>query len=601
MIMTDVTTIILNYLFEASLILSLLTLLYWTVFRKLTFYAVNRAVICFILVSAFLLPVINVQLSVYQPPVLSEIEKSLLISQPENPGLVKKPLANQVVEIPTAEFKVDKNTFRVLTPMDYLLIIYLIGALFLVGKTIRRLLMMRKLLTGGRWISLRGQQVIVCETDHPFSFFSYIFLGQQHLERNDIDLVLHHEAIHCKNVHSMDVIIFEFSKALFWFNPFIYILSRHSKLVNEFFTDEKVAMTEGLERYTSALINISGIAENRNHGLSIASNFAVISLDLRFVQLVRKPSSGKSRWRYLSLLPLLSVMFGLFSCNLTDNVTKDGSIKTVKAYFSDEFGDQVNRQGKVLVDLEYDQHGNLITDTKAIRYKNAAAHNRTSALLSFINWGKEVNVLHFGNDWVEVSRLRDFQNAEVILKEFRREFPKEEFRLEERTARGAIFYKIVRLSDGKVVSTPYGKNMKFEIDESGNILSSQSVHSLDPFLQKYGEEKLEDIKDPEIRNNLLKFFKGNREYIETLDGVFEYDVNGRLVKYIRQWYDLIEKRSFEYDEDQRLTKVTRLDAEGKQINSFTIKYDENGNIDKVTAFNTDNQPEYTAIYEYTFH
>src|SRR5690606_41400953 len=77
------------------------------------------------------------------------------------------------------------------------------------------------------------------KTDAPFlgfSFFNKMFLGK---EVNSYKSIERHEQIHIELGHSYDVLFMELFKALNWFNPVVYHMSKEIKFQHECIADER--------------------------------------------------------------------------------------------------------------------------------------------------------------------------------------------------------------------------------------------------------------------------------------------------------------------------------------------------------------------------
>lgn len=73
----------------------------------------------------------------------------------------------------------------------------------------------------------------------PFSFLRTVFLGEGLTGRRR-DMVLCHEASHVRHRHSVERIVVELMRCLFWFNPFVWIASRWLREVQEWEADSDV-------------------------------------------------------------------------------------------------------------------------------------------------------------------------------------------------------------------------------------------------------------------------------------------------------------------------------------------------------------------------
>jgi hypothetical protein len=94
----------------------------------------------------------------------------------------------------------------------------------------------------GKQVSFNGNKLVLLdELVTPQSFLNWIFLNKADYESGKIEKdILEHELTHIRQKHSLDVILIELLRIMFWFNPFIYGY-RHSIMLNhEFLADEHV-------------------------------------------------------------------------------------------------------------------------------------------------------------------------------------------------------------------------------------------------------------------------------------------------------------------------------------------------------------------------
>jgi beta-lactamase regulating signal transducer with metallopeptidase domain len=67
-----------------------------------------------------------------------------------------------------------------------------------------------------------------------------IFINQDDYHNRKIEELYTHELIHVTKKHSIDILIIETLKVLFWFNPIFIFYKRAIQLNHEFLADEKV-------------------------------------------------------------------------------------------------------------------------------------------------------------------------------------------------------------------------------------------------------------------------------------------------------------------------------------------------------------------------
>ncbi len=119
--------------------------------------------------------------------------------------------------------------------------------------------------------------------------------------------ILAHEQIHAKQLHSIDVLIFETVMIINWFNPIMYLLIRSIKLNHEYIADKETAVL-GAERIDYANLLLSRVLNTR--GYSINNSFFNKSfLKKRIAMLFRNKSKKSVLIRFSLLIPIMLFAF----------------------------------------------------------------------------------------------------------------------------------------------------------------------------------------------------------------------------------------------------------------------------------------------------
>lgn len=123
-----------------------------------------------------------------------------------------------------------------------------------------------------------GEYIIVSTTDkiNPFSVFKYIFVSKSHFDdREGLEQIISHEAVHIKQLHSIDNFIAEIICSVFWINPFVWITKDNLKSTHEYLADEKV-MEQGFDTagyfkllFENVVGKRFGLANNFNESLTL--------------------------------------------------------------------------------------------------------------------------------------------------------------------------------------------------------------------------------------------------------------------------------------------------------------------------------------------
>jgi len=235
--------------------------LYWTLFytcyrlflRQHTFFTWSRFYLLGSLIVSLILPFLIYPEAAPKISVLYEVNAtSFTISEnrEEPPGLFKW-----------------KNILGLL---------YLAGASFMIFKLYQNIRQLSGFLKQGEKIELDDCTLVLINSNHigSFSFLKWIVVNRNDYE-NHFDAILRHEMVHMQQRHSLDILLVEFMKIVFWFNPILIIYKKSLQEIHEFLAD---AEAPNRENYATFLV-------------SYALNAPVASLTNHFF----KPSQIKTR------------------------------------------------------------------------------------------------------------------------------------------------------------------------------------------------------------------------------------------------------------------------------------------------------------------
>ena len=135
----------------------------------------------------------------------------------------------------------------------------------------------------------------------PFSFFNWIFIHTD--KHSDVELkqILLHEQTHVHQLHSLDVILIEMVRILFWYNPIVWLMKRDMAINLEYLADNAV-LEEGIntQEYQYHLLQLT----YHETAVQIVNNFNVPQLKQRIIMMNSNKSPIRKLAKYLSVLPL---------------------------------------------------------------------------------------------------------------------------------------------------------------------------------------------------------------------------------------------------------------------------------------------------------
>ena len=219
-----------------------------------------------------------------------------------------------VVQLPTVFLNpqaVIENTTTSQSLFNYLNEVYLVGALIFILLFAIRLYQIIALINKNTIVKEASYKlVILTKKQAAFSFFNYIFISK--LLHNKKELaIIQHEIIHCKQKHSLDLLVFEVLKIAMWFNPLIYVYQKRITLLHEYIADAEVVKATNKKSYFNNLLSETFNVEN----ISFINQFYKQSfIKKRIAMLTKNKSEKMKQFKYLLVIPLLLGMLIYSSC-----------------------------------------------------------------------------------------------------------------------------------------------------------------------------------------------------------------------------------------------------------------------------------------------
>ncbi|MGF7082910.1 TonB family protein [Mucilaginibacter sp. UYCu711] len=309
----------LYYLAEANIYLGVFYLAYCLFLTKETYYQLTRAYLLFACVVSFILPVLQIgALKPVEAAVSTTINYAAPSDtapdefiQPIGPVHIKSPaiphaiITQAVTTTPAVTTpKLAAVAVYHLTPQDYLMYAYLIGAGVVFLMLMIKLSALFKLIRNAKKVDKDNYKLVYLpETNAAFSFFNYLFIGAN---AHGADTIIRHELVHIRQKHSADIIFLELLKIVSWFNPFTYLLQNSLKTVHEYIADEQTAAYEAdAIAYSSFLVSNAYGAGNS----SITHSFFNYNLlKKRIIMLNQQRSGTLARLKYLVTIPICAIL-----------------------------------------------------------------------------------------------------------------------------------------------------------------------------------------------------------------------------------------------------------------------------------------------------
>lgn len=231
------------YIGKVSLYWVLLYLCYWLMLRKHTFFQWNRWYLLGSLFIAFALPEIIYPASAPELPVIYEVTAStfnVIRTKPEEP--------------------------EAWTWMQILTLIYAAGLAVAATQLARNIAQLAQYLRSGERVELEDCTVILIDSNQvgSFSFLKWIVINRNDYE-NHFDAILRHEMVHTEQRHSLDILLIEIIRTIFWFNPVLLLYKRSLQEIHEYLADAQAPNREYYAQFLVAYALNAPVASLTNH------------------------------------------------------------------------------------------------------------------------------------------------------------------------------------------------------------------------------------------------------------------------------------------------------------------------------------------------
>lgn len=161
------------------------------------------------------------------------------------------------------------------------------------------------------------------QIDSPFSFWHWIVIPEKYTSHQEIEKIVRHEMIHCRQYHSVDLVLAEMLIIVQWFNPFAWFLKSIIIQNNEYSVDKQL-LNSGLERCSYQYLLLQTTIGEPN--LAVGNHFSAYLIKKR-IHMMNKSDSPK--WYGVkNMMILVAVLLVLaMSATFERTVTAQTSVK----------------------------------------------------------------------------------------------------------------------------------------------------------------------------------------------------------------------------------------------------------------------------------
>jgi TonB family protein len=277
---------LLIYFLKVNVAIAVLYLFFRLLFYRDTFFHEKRWTMLIGLFFAILYPLIDV---------------STWINESQTVNVAARILNKTLQPIIITSEKFNITTLETALPYLYVALV----VVFILRILIRSILVLLMAVRAPK-IRQNGLTIIqVQKGTSPFSFFGWVFLNSTDYTHADLEEILHHERAHIQQGHTFDVLFSEIVCAVFWINPFVWLLKCQLRLNLEFIADNDV-LQSGFDSksYQYHLLRLS----SQKPISSMGNHFNITELKNRIIMMNKKKTSIAGLGKYALTLPLFALL-----------------------------------------------------------------------------------------------------------------------------------------------------------------------------------------------------------------------------------------------------------------------------------------------------
>ncbi|WP_121965356.1 M56 family metallopeptidase [Myroides sp. N17-2] len=173
-----------------------------------------------------------------------------------------------------------------------LIVGYAIGVVVVASKSVLEIVKIYQIKSQGSLIKFNDSKIVLSsQISSAFSFCNIIYLPLSE-ELSEGNKILIHEQVHIRQGHSIDILLIELLKVVFWFHPLFYYYKTCIALNHEFLADSKsVDSEEDVNQYLQLLLTQT----YKQSELGITSSFNFNLTKKRFLMMTKKNIPWKNR------------------------------------------------------------------------------------------------------------------------------------------------------------------------------------------------------------------------------------------------------------------------------------------------------------------
>lgn len=210
---------------------------------------------------------------------------------------------------------------------------YAIIALVIIGRILVQLISILVFLKKHPVISEASIRLVNVQQEvTPFSFFNYVVINNQLYSEEERNSIVLHEKIHCRQYHSVDILLSHLYCGLFWFHPLAWYYKKAMAQNLEYLADQKaMEQMECPTVYQKTLVKVA----TGQQALALTNPFNQSLIKKRILMLQQTQSQRRNLWKYGIMLPALVGFMLIFQVKTVAQERK--SVYEIKSEIQETF------------------------------------------------------------------------------------------------------------------------------------------------------------------------------------------------------------------------------------------------------------------------
>lgn len=290
---------LLNYFLEANIVLLLFALVYYSLLKDQPKFQLRRVFILIGIVSAVLIPLVSVG-----------IGQGMAAQGVFPKGMATITLPELVIG---SGMENSSASGWQLHWSSYLIWSYGLVSLFFSVLFLKQLWSIWKLVSGHQVKTSRQNGYVLAETSRScptFSFFGYLIFGKNdELTAKERQQIVWHEEVHIRQWHSIDIVLLEIMKALFWVNPAVWFFRKTQAENHEFIADEQTLLHYDRSEYQQLLVKMT-VGQ-----MQLVGNYFAKIQTLKRINMMNEKREKPNWAKTVTALAACGLIAAVFACN----------------------------------------------------------------------------------------------------------------------------------------------------------------------------------------------------------------------------------------------------------------------------------------------